>query len=247
MQCLLWVLFWYCISTNCKNGTKWFFIFACEWRSGRRREARITAYPDMISKPATMLRCLCSNLQNNRPVKQKKTQVSILCVGLHSSLVTASDFSIVLCFLIPKMLLFASGRSIAVWRMSFVDFGQCAEDHARILILVLPACGPMKPRRFNKIFDRITRLETVNVPGSSRSIHMRYRKYYAIENNAWGDYQVHRRALGLIMVGNCEEDADVQELFCQYEQLKVWFACAHVNVLKYLTMKWLLDAYKLVK
>jgi len=105
--------------------------------------------------------------------------------------------------------------------MSFVDFGQCADDHARILILVLPACGQMKPKRFSKIFDRIARLETLNVPGSSRSVHMRYRKYYAIENNAWGDFQVHRRALGLIMIGNCEEKDEIQELLCQYEQMKV--------------------------
>jgi len=107
--------------------------------------------------------------------------------------------------------------------MSFVDFGQCAGDHARILILVLPACGPhLKPKRFNKIFDRIARLETLTVPGSPpRSVHIRYRKYYAIENNAWGDFQLHRSALGLIMIGNCERQDDVQELFCQYEQMKV--------------------------
>jgi len=105
--------------------------------------------------------------------------------------------------------------------MSFVDFGQCCDDHARILILVLPAGGQMKPKRFNKIFDRIARLETLNVPESSRSVHMRYRKYYAIENNAWGDFQVHRRALGLIMIGNCEAEGDVEELFRQYEQTKV--------------------------
>jgi len=108
--------------------------------------------------------------------------------------------------------------------MSFVDFGQCADDHARILILVLPACGQLKPKKFNKIFDRIARLETLNVPGSSRSVHMRYRKYYAIENNAWGDFQVHRRALGLILIGSCEQQDDVQELFSQYEQMKVRLA-----------------------
>jgi len=105
--------------------------------------------------------------------------------------------------------------------MSFVDFAQNAGDHARILILVLPACGRIKPKRFNKIFDRIARLETLNVPESSRCVHVRYRKYYAIENNAWGDFQVHRRALGLIMIGNCEQEDDIQELSCQYEQMKV--------------------------
>jgi len=105
--------------------------------------------------------------------------------------------------------------------MSFVEFGQCADDHARILILVLPACGQIKPKKFSKIFDRIARLETVNVPGSSRSVLVRYRKYYAIENNAWGDFQVHRCALGLVMIGSCEQQDDVQELFRQYEQMKV--------------------------
>jgi len=105
--------------------------------------------------------------------------------------------------------------------MSFVDFGQCADDHARILVLVLAACGRVKPKRFSKIFDRIARLETLSIAKSSRSVHLRYRKYYAIENNAWGDFQVHRRALGLIMIGSCEQEDDVQELFCQYEQMKV--------------------------
>jgi len=105
--------------------------------------------------------------------------------------------------------------------MSFVDFSQCADDHARILILVLPASGQLKPKRFNKIFDRIARLDTLNFPQSSRSVHLRYRKYYAIENNAWGDFQVHRRALGLITVGSCEQEDQVKELYCQYEQMKV--------------------------
>jgi len=109
--------------------------------------------------------------------------------------------------------------------MSFVDFGQCADDHARILVLVLPACGEMKPKRFNKIFERIARLESLNIPETSRSVHIRYRKYYAIENNAWGDFQVHRRAMGLIMVGSCEQQDSVEELFCYYEQMKVGYIC----------------------
>jgi len=124
-------------------------------------------------------------------------------------------FCLTTCFSLYQVLEWHLGR------MSFVDFSQCADDHARILILVLPASGQTKPKKFNKGFDRIARLETVNVPGSSRSVHMRYRKYYAIENNTWGDFQVHRRALGLIVIGSCEQQNDIQELFSQYEQMKV--------------------------
>jgi len=37
--------------------------------------------------------------------------------------------------------------------------------------------------------------------GVSREVLARYIKDYPVENNDWGDFQTHRRLLGLISVG----------------------------------------------
>ena len=108
-------------------------------------------------------------------------------------------------------------------KMSFVDFNQRAEDHTRILILVLQVNSAVKPKNFSKIYDRIARIHTLTVPvGNPRVVKIRYRKYYAIENNAWGEFQVHRRVLGLVCVGHCEREYDRVDIFRQYEQQKVY-------------------------
>jgi len=106
--------------------------------------------------------------------------------------------------------------------MSFVDFSQRAEDHTRILVLVLQINSSTKPKYFNKIYERISRLHTLTIPTNPlRVVRMRYRKYYAIENNSWGDFQVHRRVLGLLSVGQCERDGDLEDVLRQHEQQKV--------------------------
>ena len=107
--------------------------------------------------------------------------------------------------------------------MSFVDFSQRAEDHTRIQILVLQINNAAKTKNFNKIYERISRLHTLTMPSTPpRVIRMRYRKYYAVENNAWGDFQVHRRVLGLLSIGHCEQEWDLAEILRQHEQQKVF-------------------------
>jgi hypothetical protein len=106
--------------------------------------------------------------------------------------------------------------------MSFVDFSQQAEDHTRILILILPVGSIPKPKNFSKVYERISRLQSLTVPTNPpRLVRVRYRKYYAIENNAWGDFQVHRRVLGLLTVGHCDREDDLAEVYRQHEQQKV--------------------------
>ena len=54
------------------------------------------------------------------------------------------------------------------------------------------------------MYDRLSRVNHVKVVdsmGVHRQILARYIKEYPVENNDWGDYQTHRRLLGLISVG----------------------------------------------
>jgi hypothetical protein len=114
--------------------------------------------------------------------------------------------------------------------MSFVDFSQRAEDHTKILILVHQISSAMKQKNFNKIYERIARLHTITIAmAPPRVVRMRYRKYYAMENNSWGDFQVHRRVLGLLSVAQSENESDLVEILRQHEQQKVHFLCCFLT------------------
>ena len=109
--------------------------------------------------------------------------------------------------------------------MSFADYSQLAEDHTSLLILIKPVGNQLKQKNFNKIFDRISHLQSLTISTASssspsRTISLRYRKYYPIENNAWGDYQVHRRVLGVITIGKCDDSKKTEELVRLHEDLK---------------------------
>jgi len=47
---------------------------------------------------------------------------------------------------------------------------------------------------------------------------------YPSENNDWGDFQTHRKALGLISVGQCNSQEEFNELCRIHESLKVSYA-----------------------
>lgn len=50
---------------------------------------------------------------------------------------------------------------------------------------------------------------------------MRYVREHPVENNDWGDFQTHRRLLGLITVGKFENQIELNELCRVHESLKV--------------------------
>ncbi|KAF0306108.1 Trafficking protein particle complex subunit 9 [Amphibalanus amphitrite] len=96
--------------------------------------------------------------------------------------------------------------------MSFPDYQQTALDHQSLLILVKQVGQQLKPRTFNKLYDRISRLQQVTTrdsQGARRAVWLRYRRWYPAENNDWGEFQSHRRVLGLITLESCD-DLDVQ-------------------------------------
>ncbi|XP_078584497.1 trafficking protein particle complex subunit 9-like isoform X3 [Branchiostoma floridae x Branchiostoma japonicum] len=103
--------------------------------------------------------------------------------------------------------------------MSIADYEQTAEDHQAVLVVVKPA-GQINAKTFNHIFDRITRCRHVRLPDSQRSFCLRYKKSSPVENNVWGEFQAHRKVMGLLVVGKCATAADTGAIQERYNLLK---------------------------
>ncbi|XP_051991996.1 trafficking protein particle complex subunit 9-like isoform X2 [Xyrauchen texanus] len=86
--------------------------------------------------------------------------------------------------------------------MSVPDYMQCAEDHQTVLVVVQPV-GIVPESQFFRIYKRITSVSQVSVRDSQRVLFIRYRHHYPPENNEWGDFQTHRKVVGLIAVTSC--------------------------------------------
>ncbi|XP_008330317.1 trafficking protein particle complex subunit 9 isoform X2 [Cynoglossus semilaevis] len=86
--------------------------------------------------------------------------------------------------------------------MSVPDYLQCAEDHQTVLVVVQPV-GIVPEDQFFKIYKRIASVSQVNIRDSQRLLYIRYRHHYLPENNEWGDFQTHRKVVGLICITTC--------------------------------------------
>uniref|UniRef100_A0A3Q1G551 Trafficking protein particle complex subunit 9 n=1 Tax=Acanthochromis polyacanthus TaxID=80966 RepID=A0A3Q1G551_9TELE len=86
--------------------------------------------------------------------------------------------------------------------MSVPDYMQCAEDHQTVLVVVQPV-GIVPEDQFFKIYKRITSVSQVSIRDSQRLLYIRYRHHYLPENNEWGDFQTHRKVVGLISITTC--------------------------------------------
>ncbi|KAG7501444.1 hypothetical protein JOB18_049877 [Solea senegalensis] len=86
--------------------------------------------------------------------------------------------------------------------MSVPDYMQCAEDHQTVLVVVQPV-GIVPEDQFFKIYKRIASVSQVNIRDSQRLLYIRYRHHYLPENNEWGDFQTHRKVVGLISITTC--------------------------------------------
>lgn len=67
--------------------------------------------------------------------------------------------------------------------------------------------GLLKSKSFVKVWDKIRRVNHTKVTdsaGVTRQVYVRYVKEYPVESNDWGDFQTHRRLLGLITVGTSQ-------------------------------------------
>lgn len=108
--------------------------------------------------------------------------------------------------------------------MSHPDYEQYSHDHAAVLVLVKHIGSQLKPKTFIKFFDRISKVNNAKITDSTgqvRNILIRYVKEYPVENNDWGDFQTHRRLLGLISLGKYDSQQELNEVCRVHESLKV--------------------------
>ncbi|CAG5123434.1 unnamed protein product, partial [Candidula unifasciata] len=110
-----------------------------------------------------------------------------------------------------------------------VDYGQTAEDHQSMLVLVRHTGSLLHTQNFNRAFERISRVDQIHVEGQKRNITVRYKKVYPLECNSWGDFQAHRKVLGLIVVGKCQDHAEFADLFDTYKSIKEEYSSTVIN------------------
>ncbi|CAD7080031.1 unnamed protein product [Hermetia illucens] len=107
--------------------------------------------------------------------------------------------------------------------MSHPDYEQHAHHHGCLLVL-LRGIGPAKPRYLQRIFEKVQKVNNVKITdsaGQHRDIWVRFVYDHPVENNDWGDFQTHRRLLGLVTIGKFETQTELNELCRLHESLKV--------------------------
>lgn len=89
-------------------------------------------------------------------------------------------------------------------KMSHPDYEQTAHDHATILILLKPLGTQIKPKSVTRVCERIikscSRFTVIDSSNNTREVLARFVREHPVENNDWGDFQTHRRLLGLELV-----------------------------------------------
>ncbi|CAH1163945.1 unnamed protein product [Phaedon cochleariae] len=108
--------------------------------------------------------------------------------------------------------------------MSHPDYEQYSHDHAALLVLVRHIGNQLKPKIFMKFYDRISKINSVKITDSTgivRNILIRYVKEHPVENNDWGDFQTHRRLLGLVSLGKYDSQQELNEICRVHESFKV--------------------------
>ncbi|PKK34491.1 trafficking protein particle complex subunit 9, partial [Columba livia] len=103
--------------------------------------------------------------------------------------------------------------------MSVPDYMQCAEDHQTLLVVVQPI-GIVPEESFFRIYKRISAVSQVNVRDSQRVLYIRYRHHYPPENNEWGDFQTHRKVVGLITITDCSSAKEWPQTFEKFHLQK---------------------------
>ncbi|VTJ79621.1 Hypothetical predicted protein, partial [Marmota monax] len=111
-----------------------------------------------------------------------------------------------------------STRDLA-FRMSVPDYMQCAEDHQTLLVVVQPV-GVVSEENFFSIYRRICSVSQLSMRDSQRALFIRYRHHYPPENNEWGDFQTHRKVVGLITITDCFSARDWPQTFEKFHVQK---------------------------
>jgi len=107
--------------------------------------------------------------------------------------------------------------------MAFPDYQQSCTDHARLLVLITRIGHQISDDSFKRISACIDQVRDVPVrdkTGLNRIIRVRYTPQYHVENNDWGEFQAHRRLVGVISVGSCASQVELNELCRLHESAK---------------------------
>lgn len=94
-----------------------------------------------------------------------------------------------------------------------------------LLINFLPAGKQLKPKVISRLADRVNRavsgLTLTDSSGREREVCVRFLRDYAPDQNDWGEFQAHRKLLGLLTVAAVSSQTELNEICRQHESLKV--------------------------
>nr|XP_027201589.1 trafficking protein particle complex subunit 9-like [Dermatophagoides pteronyssinus] len=101
--------------------------------------------------------------------------------------------------------------------MSVPDYDQFSEDHQSLLIVVKPIGPQMNQQLFDLIYKNIIKLNELKIlnnkiNGFERQIRIRYKQSYSIDNNDWGDFQAHRKLIGLITIAQSFNKNEIESI-----------------------------------
>ncbi len=102
--------------------------------------------------------------------------------------------------------------------MSIADYVQCAEDH-QTLPMVVQHVGIILEENLLCIYKQISSVSQVRLCGFQQSFCIRYSYHYP-HKNEWGDFQTHRRVMGLVTITD-----RLAKDWLQIEELPVQRSC----------------------
>jgi len=107
--------------------------------------------------------------------------------------------------------------------MSYPEYKQRPEDHRSCIVLV-SAIGPFNSKEnFFQLWDQVNKIDLVAVTKDGRTFSPRFVLNYPVENSEWGDFQYHRKVLGLICIAQYNDQVSGEDLEKQYTDLKNLF------------------------
>ena len=104
--------------------------------------------------------------------------------------------------------------------MSFPEYRQEPSDHRSCVILVKAIGSFVSKRTYSVLWEQLNKLSRIPVAKYRRNLSVRFMSNYPTENNEWGDFQFHRKVLGLICIAQHNEKVSGSDLEAQYSDLK---------------------------
>ncbi|XP_059485985.1 protein brunelleschi [Neocloeon triangulifer] len=112
--------------------------------------------------------------------------------------------------------------------MNKPDFHQTLDVHRTLLVLLKPIGKQLKGSVFSRLSDQVQKavqgLKLTDSLGRERPVNVRLVNEYEPSQNDWGDFQTHRKLLGLLTVSHVTSQTELNEICRQHESLKVKYS-----------------------